>query len=315
MIVLTCPGQGAQKPGFLAPWIEDANHRAFLERLSDAAEVDLVEHGTNSDAETIRDTAIAQPLIVAAGMLTWNALTGADASGAEPTGNDSPIARIGGVAGHSVGEITAAYCAGIFDAETAIRFVATRARLMAADAAKTTTSMSAVVGGDQSEVEAALAALDLTPANYNGGGQIVAAGLPENLERLAAEPPARARVVPLQVAGAFHTPFMADARAALADRRSEFETADPARTIWSNRDGSAVTSGATFVDWMVEQIARPVRWDACMASFAEAGASGLIEVAPGGTLVGLAKRGLKGTPAVAITSPDHLERARELLAV
>ncbi|GGA58189.1 ACP S-malonyltransferase [Pseudoclavibacter endophyticus] len=310
MLVLTCPGQGAQKPGFLAPWLEDAAHRTLLEQLSDAAGVDLVRHGTESDAETIRDTAIAQPLIVAAGILTWNALTSDD--DADESGGFA--ARIGGVAGHSVGEVTAAYCAGIFDAETAIRFVATRAELMAADAATVRTGMSAVLGGDQAEIEATLEGLDLTPANYNGGGQIVAAGLPERLDELASTPPARARVVPLQVAGAFHTPFMATARAALADQRNAFQTGDPVRTIWTNRDGSMVTSGAEFVDAMIEQVARPVRWDACMASFADAGVSGLVEVAPGGTLVGLSKRGLRGTPAVAITTPADLDTARELVA-
>lgn len=303
MIVLTCPGQGAQKPGFLAPWIDDASHRAVLDRLSEAAEVDLVRHGTESDADTIRDTAIAQPLIVAAGILAWNALR-----------EDSATAdAIGGFAGHSVGEITAAYCAGIFDAETAIRFVARRARLMAEDAAKVTTSMSAVVGGDEADVESALASHGLTPANYNGGGQIVAAGLPEQLDALAADPPARARIVPLQVAGAFHTPFMAAARDALAAERSRFDTSDPVGPIWTNRDGSRVERGSDFVDLMIEQVARPVRWDRCMASFADAGVTGLVEVTPGGTLVGLAKRGLKGTPAVAITSPADLDAARDLI--
>ena len=303
MIVVTAPGQGAQKPGFLAPWLEIPAHRELLGRLGEAAGLDLIAHGTVSDADTIRDTAVAQPLIVAAGMLTWNALV------------DSPeIAEaIGGVAGHSVGEITAAYQAGIFDAETAIRFVALRARLMAADAAATTTSMSAVLGGDQAEVEQRLDELELTPANYNGAGQIVAAGLPSNLERLAAEPPAKTRVVPLQVAGAFHTSFMSTARAELASRRGEFATSDPVRTIWSNHDGERVTQGAAFVDLMVEQVARPVRWDRCMGSFADADLTGLVEVAPAGTLVGLAKRALKGTPAVAIQTPDDLEAARTLI--
>lgn len=304
MIVVTCPGQGAQKPGFLAPWLEDEAHRATLEQLSVAAELDLVRHGTESDADTIRDTAVAQPLIVAAGIVAWNALA------ADP----ELAARIGGVAGHSVGEITAAYCAGIFDAVTAMSFVTTRARLMADDAAKVATSMSAVLGGDEAEVEQRLAELELTPANYNGGGQIVAAGLPENLERLAAEPPAKARVIPLQVAGAFHTPFMASAREALAAKRSSFPAADPQRTIWTNRDGAAVASGDEFVDAMIDQVARPVRWDRCMASFADAGVTGLIEVAPAGTLTGLAKRALRGTPGVAVNGPADLDPARELIA-
>lgn len=303
MIVLTCPGQGSQKPGFLAPWIEDPAHRAQLERLSAAADVDLVEHGTVSDAETIRDTAIAQPLIVAAGILTWDALSQrADA-----------VANVGGIAGHSVGEITAAYAAGVFDAETAMRFVALRSRLMAADAAKVVTSMSAVVGGDEDAVVARLTELDLTPANFNGAGQIVAAGEPAALDALRAEPVAGSRVIPLKVAGAFHTRFMADAREALAARRGEFTASDPVRTLWSNHDGEQVTDGGEFVDLMVQQVAQPVRWDKCMASFEAAGVTGLIEVSPAGTLAGLAKRALKGTPTAAVTAPADLEGAIALL--
>ncbi|KAB1653438.1 ACP S-malonyltransferase [Pseudoclavibacter chungangensis] len=304
MIVISCPGQGSQTPGFLSPWIEDEANRTLLGELGEAAGVDLVLHGTVSDADTIRDTAVAQPLIVAAGILAWNALV------------DSPerAALVGGVAGHSVGEITAAYTAGIFDARTAGAFVGLRSRLMAEDAAKIVTSMSAVVGGVEADVLAALEENDLSPANFNGGGQIVAAGTPENLERLRENAPRGTRVIPLQVAGAFHTAYMADARDALAARRAEFTTADPVRTIWSNHAGEPVERGDEFVDLMVQQVARPVRWDACMASFADAGITGLIELTPAGTLVGLAKRGLKGTPAVAVKTPDDLDVAAQLLA-
>ncbi|MDO5051702.1 MAG: ACP S-malonyltransferase [Pseudoclavibacter sp.] len=303
MIVVTCPGQGAQTPGMLDAWLSGGAERELIDRLSEAAGLDLARHGTVSDAETIRDTAVAQPLIVAAGILAWNALA-ADPARAE---------RIGGVAGHSVGEITAAYAAGVFDAETAMRFVALRARLMALDAAERRSGMSAVLGGDPERVEARLAELGLFPANYNGPGQIVAAGEPEALERLAAEPAPGTRVVPLKVAGAFHTPFMSRAREALAEQAADFPVQDPVRTLWSNDAGRRIETGEEFRRLLVQQLARPVRWDRCMEAFAEAGASGLVELPPAGTLVGLAKRGLRGVPALALKSPEDLAPARELI--
>lgn len=298
MIVVACPGQGSQKPGFLAPWIEREDRRERLRALGEAAGVDLVLHGTESDADTIRDTAIAQPLIVAAAILAWDALREEQPELAE---------RVGAVAGHSVGEITAAYVAGILDAETAMRFVGLRSRLMAEDAAATPTGMAAVVGGDEATVLERLEELGLSPANFNGGGQIVAAGEPAGLEALAADGPRGSRVVPLQVAGAFHTSFMASACERLGAERARFTASDPALTIWSNEDGASVASGEAFVDAMVRQVAQPVRWDRCMASIAESGAEGLLELAPAGTLVGLAKRGLKGLPAAPLNAPADLE--------
>ncbi|SJM49250.1 ACP S-malonyltransferase [Gulosibacter sp. 10] len=303
MTVVTFPGQGSQKPGFLAPWLEDAESRRTLEHLSETGGIDLIRHGTESDADTIRDTAVAQPLIVAAGVLTWDALR----------------ARFGdrldgvAVAGHSVGEIAAAYAAGVFDAATAIRFVATRARLMAEDAAKTTTGMSAIIGGVEADIVERLGSLDLAPANFNGAGQIVAAGEPDALAELKADPPAGARVIPLKVAGAFHTRWMADAQAALAGVEEEFPVSAPVRPIHTNRDGSVVTSGELYRRYLVEQVNRPVHWDLCMTAFLEAEYAGLVEAAPAGTLAGLAKRGMKGVPAVAVNVPADLDAAGELL--
>ncbi|KAB1644202.1 ACP S-malonyltransferase [Gulosibacter chungangensis] len=302
MTVVTFPGQGSQKPGFLSPWLEDSASRSTLEDLSTASGIDLIRHGTESDAETIRDTAVAQPLIVAAGILTWDALVGRLGD------------RVDGaaVAGHSVGEIAAAYAAGIFDAATAIRFVVKRSQLMAQDAAAVTTGMSAIIGGSEGDVIEHLNNLDLSPANFNGAGQIVAAGEPEQLEALRKNPPAGARVIPLKVAGAFHTRWMADAQAALAGLEEEFSVAKPTRPIHTNRDGSVVTDGVTYRRYLIEQVNRPVHWDLCMNAFLEAGYSGLVEAAPAGTLVGLAKRGMKGVPAAAINVPADIDTAAEL---
>lgn len=302
MIVVVCPGQGSQTPGFLAPWLAEPAFADRLGALSEAAGVDLAAHGTESDAETIRDTAIAQPLIVAAGILAFDALAA-----------DGRSARIGGVAGHSVGEITAAAATGVLDAADAMRFVAERGRAMADAAALEATGMSAVIGADESELLARLDALDLEPANVNGGGQVVVAGAVDALEQLKAEPPAGARVIPLQVAGAFHTRYMQPARERLAEVALSLSPADPRITLWTNRDGAPVASGPAFVELLVGQVASPVRWDRCMTSFADAGVTGIIELTPAGALVGLAKRALKGVLTVAVKTPDDLPAAIELL--
>lgn len=298
MIVVVCPGQGSQAPGFLTPWLEVEGFRNRLESISDAVGIDLIEHGTRSDAETIKDTAIAQPLIVAAGLGTMSALF---AGGRRK--------KIGGIAGHSVGEVTAAAGAGIFSDTDAVSFVSERAQAMAAAAALTPTGMSAVLGADPDELGARLDELGLEPANYNGGGQIVVAGLLDALETLRENPPARARVIPLKVAGAFHTRYMLPARQRLAAFAPRVSVTDPSLRIWTNNDGSQVAEGREFLDLLVGQVAAPVRWDRCMEAFLEAGATGIIELAPAGALVGLAKRGLKSVPALAITSPEDLPAA------
>ncbi|WP_243063142.1 ACP S-malonyltransferase [Humibacter sp. RRB41] len=302
MIVVACPGQGSQTPGFLTPWLVDEETRALVERYSEVSGVDLIEHGTRSDAETIRDTGLAQPLIVAASLLALRALRAA-----------APDVTIGGIAGHSVGEAAAAAGAGILSEDDALRFVRARALLMAEAAAATPTGMSAVLGGDQDAVVALAESLGLEPANYNGGGQIVVGGALDALARLSDQPLRGTRVVPLQVAGAFHTRYMQPAREGLDDAIIDIPVADPFLTIWTNRDGSAVTSGSEFVELMVGQVASPVRWDLCMASFEQADVTGLIELTPAGALTGLAKRGLKGVPTVAIKTPDDLPAAVELL--
>ncbi|BDZ53200.1 hypothetical protein GCM10025870_02730 [Agromyces marinus] len=220
---------------------------------------------------------------------------------------------MGGVAGHSVGEITAAAAAGVLGEADAMRFVGERGRAMADAAALEPTAMSAVLGGDEADLLARLEALGLEPANFNGGGQVVVAGAVDALERLKAEPPAGARVIPLQVAGAFHTRYMQPARERLAAVAAGLAPSEASLRLWSNRDGRAVASGAEFVDLLVGQVASPVRWDLCMASFADAGVTGIIELAPAGALVGLAKRALKGVPTIAVKTPDDLPAAIGLL--
>ena len=302
VIVVVAPGQGSQTPGFLAPWLEDTAVRDRVGAWSDAIGVDLVRHGTESDADTIKDTALAQPLIVAAGLVTAHALLA-----------EGRRALVGGVAGHSVGEFTAAAVAGILEPTDAVSLVAERGRAMADAAALEPTSMAAVLGGDADAVAAALEEHGLAPANHNGGGQTVVAGAADAIAALVADPPAKARVVPLAVAGAFHTRYMAPAVERVAPVAAAATVQDPTLPIWTNADGSRMDDGRGFVDRMVRQIANPVRWDAVMESFAAAGVTGIIELAPAGALVGLAKRGLRGTPTVAIKTPDDLPAAIDLL--
>ncbi|WP_243074880.1 ACP S-malonyltransferase [Microbacterium sp. SS28] len=299
MIIAVFPGQGSQSPGFLTPWLERDGAADRLAAYSEWAGVDLVAAGTEWDADRIRDTKVAQPLIVAASLLSWNALEDRSA--------------VAGVAGHSVGEFAAAAAAGILSEEDALRLVGLRGRAMADAAAAAETGMSAVIGGDEASVVSRLEELDLTPANYNGGGQLVAAGAIADLQRLSAEPVAGTRVIPLQVAGAFHTRFMAPAVDALRAAATDVATGDPAVRVWTNRDGSTVDSGAAFRDLLVDQVASPVRWDLCMAAFADAGVTGIVELSPAGTLIGLAKRALRGVPGVAVKTPDDLEAASALL--
>ena len=298
MIVIVAPGQGSQTPGFLEPWLAEQRFRDQLAAMSDSVGIDLVAHGTTSDADTIRDTRVAQPLIVAAGLLTASALL---ANGRRD--------RIGGVAGHSVGEVTAAAVSGILSEHDAIAFVRERGQAMADAAALEPTGMSAVLGGDEVALLERFAELDIQPANFNGGGQIVVAGALPALAELAENPIAGTRVIPLQVAGAFHTRYMQAASGRLELFAASLEKHDPTIPIWTNRDGSLIESGNHFVELMVGQVSCPVRWDMAMASLAAAGVTGIIELAPAGALVGLAKRGLKGIPSVAVKTPDDLPAA------
>ncbi|WP_251439489.1 MULTISPECIES: ACP S-malonyltransferase [unclassified Microbacterium] len=301
MIVFACPGQGSQTPGFLSPWLELDGVAEDLAAYSEAAEVDLIEHGTVSDADTIRDTRIAQPLIVAASLIAEKALR-------ERAGRTAD-----GIAGHSVGEFAAVVGAGVIPAATAMRLVGIRGRAMADAAAHTPTGMSAVLGGDEEAVLALLSDLDLTPANYNGGGQIVAAGALPALAALAEAPVRGSRVIPLQVAGAFHTDYMSSAVETLRRAIADVVPSDPALPLWTNKDGSVLADGATVLENLVTQVSSPVRWDLCMASFADKGITGLVELTPAGALTGLAKRGLRGVPAVAVKTPDDLDAAVALL--
>jgi [acyl-carrier-protein] S-malonyltransferase len=304
VLVIVCPGQGSQTPGFLAPWLELPGFRDRMQWLSTVAGIDLVKHGTESDAGTIKDTAIAQPLIVGAGLISFLALFEHPADG---------FRLVGGGAGHSVGEITAASAAGVISAEQAMVFVRERGRLMAEASAVSATGMSAVIGGDPQDVAQVLQRHGLVAANNNGGGQIVAAGTLKQLAALSADPPAKARVIPLQVAGAFHTAHMAPAVEGLSDMARAISTHDSRARLVSNLDGTVVHSGREVLRRLVSQVSNPVRWDLCMETFKDFGVTGLIEIPPAGALANLAKRGLPGVEVLALKSPDQLSEAHRMV--
>lgn len=302
MLVIVAPGQGAQTPGFLTPWLEDPVFAARFDWLATVAGLDLAHYGTEADADTIRDTRIAQPLLVATGLIAALDLF--------PHPADA-FSRIGAVAGHSVGELTAAAGARAITAEQAMVLVRERGNAMAEAAAITPTGMTAVLGGDRDEVLAAIERQGLTAANDNGPGQVVAAGTMEQLAAFAEEPPTKARVMPLSVAGAFHTTHMAPAVDRLASLARSVSTHDPRTPVISNRDGQVVHDGRDVLRRIVGQIANPVRWDLCLETMSDLGVTGILEMPPAGTLTGIAKRALKGVETFALKTPDQLDAARD----
>jgi len=282
----------------LIPWLELSGLADVAGGFSDAAGLDLIRLGSSADADAIKDTAVTQPLVVASALLGASAL-------------DVPVGAV--TAGHSVGELAAAALAGIVDQQAAVRIAAARGAAMGAACAITPTSMSAVLGGDTETVLTILGSLDLVGANVNGGGQIVAAGSVPALAALAEKPPAGSRIIPLPVAGAFHTPFMQTAQSELEKLLAGVEAADPIRPLLTNFDGSVVHSGRLYLDLLTAQVTRPVRWDACMASMSRIGVTGVLELPPAGTLVGLIKRDLKGVATLALKSPDDLDKANAFI--
>ncbi|MGH3821700.1 MAG: ACP S-malonyltransferase [Pseudonocardiaceae bacterium] len=307
MIALLAPGQGAQAPAMLAPWLAVEGAEERIAAWSHSAGLDLLRLGTTADAEEIKDTAVTQPLIVALSVLAAEELTRRVDLPA-----DAPVA------GHSVGELAAAAIAGVLTADEAVALAAVRGREMAAACALEPTGMSAVLGGDPDDVAAALTRLGLDAANHNGAGQIVAAGRRSALAELAAHKPTLTRVRPLPVAGAFHTRFMAPAEHALAAYAAQLTAKSPVRPILSNADGEVITGGAEMLYRLVAQVTKPVRWDSCMATLRTLNVTATIELPPAGTLSGLVKRDLKGRDlqsarTLALKIPEDLDKVAGLI--
>ena len=302
MIALLAPGQGSQTPGMLTPWLALDGAEDRIAAWSEVAELDLRRLGTTASAEEIKDTAVTQPLVVALSLLAAEELTRRLDLPA-----DAPVA------GHSVGELAAAAVAGVLTPDEAVTLSAVRGREMAAACALEPTGMSAVLGGDPDEVISVLARLGLDPANCNGAGQVVAAGRLDDLAALAEHKPDGARVLPLRVAGAFHTRFMAPAEEALTQHARQLTAKDPSRPLLSNADGEVVGEGAEMLRRLVAQVTKPVRWDSCMESLRALGVTATVELPPSGTLTGLVNRALKGTITLALKAPEDLDKAVDLV--
>ncbi len=313
MLLLAAPGQGAQTPGFLREWLELPGFAERLGALSELAGCDLARCGTTADADEIRDTAVAQPLLVAAAVTAAAELFGAS-SQADELADAALTAGVGAAGGHSVGELAAGAIAGVIQPQDAIRLVRVRGEAMARAAAAEATGMTAVLGGDERAVLRSIEAHGLTPANVNGAGQVVAAGTVQQLATFAADPSPGARLRPLSVAGAFHTRHMAPAVDALREAAAGVPVRSPALALLSNRDGSVVRSGGDWLERIVTQVSAPVRWDRCMQAMQDLGVAALIELPPAGTLTGLARRALPGVQTLALKSPADLEQGRALLA-
>ncbi|CAB5064890.1 MAG: acyltransferase domain-containing protein [Actinobacteria bacterium] len=305
MLAIVAPGQGAQTPGFLNPWVESARVRDLLSWWSAVAEVDLIRLGTTADADEIKDTANAQPLIVAAGLVGALSLF--------PHPSDA-FNKVGVTAGHSVGELTAAAGARAITAESAMVIVRERGKEMAKASALTPTGMSAILGGERTAVLSAISALGLTAANDNGAGQIVAAGDLKALAKLGDNPPDGARVRALSVAGAFHTSYMQPALDRLTMLSRSVTVRDPRTKLLSNKDGAVVHHGREVLDRIVGQISNPVRWDLCMETMVDLGVTAVIEVPPAGTLIGLIKRAMPGVETLALKTPEDIPAAMDLIA-
>ena len=294
MLVIACPGQGSQTPGFLLPWLEAYPQlEGNLASLGQACGADLVRLGTSAEEDEIKATANAQRLIVGSALGVFQTVFAGE--------------KVDGVLGHSVGEYAAAAIAGVIGDHEAMQLVAKRADAMAEAAAKTPTSMAAVLGGEETEVLSAIEQFELEPANFNGSGQIVAAGAKSAIQRLVESPPDKSRVIELKVAGAFHTSFMESAKQPVALVAEGFSAKHPEIKLWSNVDGGAVKDGSAFLSSLVSQISNPVRWDKCMTSLSGFGAT-VIELPPAGALAGLLKRGVSDATAIALKTPADVEK-------
>jgi [acyl-carrier-protein] S-malonyltransferase len=308
VLAIVCPGQGAQRPGLLQPWLSVGVVADRLAWAGAVTGIDLLRAGTVGNEAEIRDTAVAQPLLVATALAVAAELDLAPSPAARPGRS------LGVLAGHSVGEASAAALAGAMTSETALAFVAARGRAMAEAAAASPTGMAALIGGDAEEVTAAIIRNGLSVANVNGPGQVVAAGELDRLDALAADLPARVRMRQLSVAGAFHTEAMEPARRELATSCAAMPVADPRCRLLSNADGGLVSSGQQLRNRLIAQVSQPVRWDACMSSLVDLGVSAVIELPPAGTLSALIRRALPGVETLSITGPEDLPAARSLLA-
>jgi [acyl-carrier-protein] S-malonyltransferase len=303
MLAVCAPGQGSQFSGMLKPWLVIPEIKSAISDFSDQLEIDIAEIGCNYADNDIRTTDLAQVLIVVNSIISHKLLR-------DNLNSKNDIV----CAGHSVGEIAAGLFSGVYIVDAALSLVRKRGIAMAKAASHSSeTGMAAILGGSKEEVINYLVQFNLIAANINSDGQIVAAGGKSDLINLQENPMPNTRVRPLDVAAAFHTNYMDSAKNEFEDFVSTIEVSDPNSGVLSNSDGQKVISGKDFVDKLVRQIISPVRWDLCQESFISLGVTGMLELAPGNTLCGIAKRQIPNVETFAFKSPDDLQGAIDFI--
>ena len=303
MLALVAPGQGSQSVGMLAPWVVDSKTKDLVQSWSKLVSVDLLKLGQFGTTDEIKSTDIAQLLIFITSILSSLDLDLRNEK-------DSSIVY----AGHSVGEFAAYSLAGAFEVDQALRLVAKRGQAMlAATKVFSKTGMSAVLGGNKEEVVSYLSEFDLIPANINSNGQIIAAGTLENLDRLANTPLTGTRIRPLEVSAAFHTKFMEPAVSQFTEIFKVISVKSPRQIVLSNKNGERVSNSTDITENLIQQVISPVRWDLCQAKMRELGVTGMLELAPGGTLCGIAKKEIPNVETFAIKTPEDIQGANEFI--
>lgn len=293
MYALLAPGQGAQTPRMFRPWLRDPRTACLLASWSHAADVDLVHLGTKAGAEEIAQTENTQPLLVAQAMIILDYLPLAAAQWV--------------VAGHSVGELAAAAFAGVLAPEDAVSLARARGMAMAHACSLAPTTMAAVIGGAPEVVISHLHGIGLTVANHNGAGQVVAAGLVEDVECLKQDPPKGTAVRQLAVAGAFHTSYMQSAQTEFAAAADRVRFRDAVHPMLSNLDGRLVTAGAEIRERLVTQLTSSVHWDLCLASLGELSPELVVAAPPGRVVTGMVTRQLPELRTLCVQSPRDLQ--------
>ena len=292
MYALLTPGQGSQFPRMLRPWLRDPHAVDLLRSWSRTADVDLVHLGTKAGTEEIARTENAQPLLVAQALLLRDLL---------------PLTTTRWImAGHSVGELAAAAFAGALAPEDAVSLARARGMAMAQACSLAPTTMAAVIGGTPESIVSRLHEIGLTAANYNGAGQVVAAGLIENVNRLKQDPPKGTKVHQLSVAGAFHTSYMKPARAEFERAADRIRFHDVTHPLLSNLDGRLVTNGVEIRERLIAQLTVPVRWDLCLTTLGTFSPELVVAAPPGRVMTGLMTRRFPDLRTLCVQTPKDL---------
>lgn len=301
MLAFTFPGQGSQRPGMGRPWVGHDSWE-LVDEASEIAGRDVSALLLDADAEELKDTRNAQLTTFVSSLMVLDAV---ERLGIEPSF----------CAGHSLGEYTALTATGALSFEDGVRLVVERADAMHEAGTTSPGTMAAVLGLDDDLVEVACrrADSDVWVANFNAPGQVVIAGSVEGVARASefAKELGSKKVMPLQVSGAFHTPYMTAARDRLRDAIALASPRDTEVPVISNVDALAHDKGAEWSSLLSAQLSSPVRWKHCLLTLSELGVTGFAELGPGGVLTGMAKRTVDSARTISVATPDELDKLIE----